>query len=205
VYAVIADTQLAVNADTFLACHFKLPTEQRRKKMNYKEAKELVKERAGTKYTDGTLRLLEKMVGGLYRKNKEAAPIENVRVTRRVQRLCLWSGVQTRQLHTMLKSLDEVVEVVSRKGGSITYTLNLQPLTELTKTVDVVKQREKNQKADRAAKARVQRRTNRQAERVADCAKLMREMRPRFFASILRPSRTLPGAAPSAFQPASVV
>lgn len=121
--------------------------------MTYLEAKALVKERAGSKYADGTLRLLEKMVGGLWRKDKENAPIENVRVTKKVRTLCMWSNVQVRQLHRLLKSLDEV-KVLSRKKGSITYTLNLEPLTELKKTVELVKDKIARTNAGRANKAR---------------------------------------------------
>ena len=53
--------------------------------MIYQEAKKLVKERGASKYNGSSLRLLEKMVGGLYRPDKENAPIENVRVTKRVR------------------------------------------------------------------------------------------------------------------------
>jgi len=124
--------------------------------MTHQEAKKLVKERAGSKYADGALRLLEHMVSGLYRKNKENEPIENVRVTREVQRLCLWSGVQKRQLFTVLKSLEEV-EIVSRKNGKITYVLHLEPITELPKTASLVKDRIYRTNAGRANTARAKR------------------------------------------------
>src|SRR3989442_1925553 len=120
--------------------------------MTYQEAKMLVKERGGSKYSDGTLRLLEHMVGGLWRKDEENATIENVRVTRKVGRLCLWSGVGVRQLHTVLKSLDEVVTVVSRANGKITYTLNLEPLSGVKKTVEVEQEKLTRSNSDRAAK-----------------------------------------------------
>jgi hypothetical protein len=174
-------------AVTLLACRSKLPTEQG-EKMDYMEAKQLVKERAGSKYANSGLHLLERMVRGLYKPNKENAPIENVRVTKRVTTLCLWGGVKTRQLHNVLKSLAEV-EIVSRKNGSITYTLDLEPLKGLPKTVDVVRSRDKEHKADRAGKARTQRRKNRQTNRVADVQKLLNELRPRFFQSMLKPSK----------------
>jgi hypothetical protein len=120
--------------------------------MTYQEAKKLVKERAGSKYTGTRLRLLEKMVTAFYNPKRENDTIENVKVTKRKATLYFWAGVQDKQLSRVLASMDEV-QVISRKNGAVTFTLSLEGLKELPKTTEVVKRRARDKNATRAAKA----------------------------------------------------
>jgi hypothetical protein len=164
--------------------------------MTYKEAKKLVKERAGSKYEGTRLRLLERMVGATYNPNKPEADIENIRVSKGKATLCFWAGVQMQQMLRALAGLDEVT-VVSRKNNNITFTLNLDGLIELPKTSEMVRNREKQKKADRAEKARLKRAANRPANKLAELQRLLKDMRPRFYESIRKPSSTRPESAVS--------
>jgi hypothetical protein len=166
--------------------------------MTFREAKQLVQERAGSKYTGTPLRLLERMTGALYNKTNPEADVTNVRVERTRNQLCLWARVEKKQLARALALLKDEVQTISNRNGKVTFTLNLESMKELPKTAQVARNKVKQQKADRAAKARAQRSNNQKANRVSDAAQVMRELQPRFFMSILHPSRAAVAAAAGA-------
>jgi hypothetical protein len=129
--------------------------------MTLREARQLVKDRAPSKYKKASLRLLEKMIGGLYSKTTPERDVHGVTLKKSVGTLCAHAMVQERQLTNALHFLSDVVTVVSRKRGNIFYQMNFDSLNSLPdwKKTDAERRRERT--AKRVKNARVKRQQNR--------------------------------------------
>ena len=157
--------------------------------MTYQEAKKLVKERGLGKYQGRRLVLLQKLTDSLYLPNDKAS-IEGKTITRKIATIQGWlAGVSDRQLRTIIKSVEEIT-VVSRTNGAITVVLNLALLNKAEKVTRISKRTILQRKVDRAVKARAQRAENRKGRRVTDGVNALREMRPAFLESVLRPHKS---------------
>lgn len=162
--------------------------------MNFKEAQQLVKDKAFAKYHFTAAHLLTKLVSSTYSKTDVDRDIQTVPVTRTVECVQKWlRGISVRQLRKILARVEEVT-VVKRAPGRITFMLNLESLKNHETTAASAKRTMKERNRDRAVKARKQRAEQRQANRLTDAAHVMRENRGRFFSSILRPHRVLNSA-----------
>lgn len=131
--------------------------------MNYKAAKQLVKERAGSKYSGRQLLLLQKLTDSLYTPDGDA-DIDGKLVRRKVVTIQGWlAGVSDRQLRTIIGQVEEI-RVVSRVDGVLTVALNLALLNKAENTAQLATRVNKQRRADRATKARAQRAEQRRAQ-----------------------------------------
>jgi hypothetical protein len=157
--------------------------------MTYQEAKKLVKERGLGKYQGRRLVLLQKLTDSLYLPNDKAS-IEGKTITRKIATIQGWlAGVSDRQLRTIIKDVEEIT-VVSRTNGAITVVLNLALLNAAEKVTRISKRTILQRKEDRATKARTARAAQRTTHRVSDGVNALRDMRPAFLESVLRPHKS---------------
>jgi hypothetical protein len=141
------------------------PTNQRRKRKmtTYQGAKALLKEKAPGKYRGTKLLLLQKMTNSLYNPNDDSGDVEKRMVSKKVTTVCGWVGITDRQLRAVLPEIEEVT-IVSRNPGTITYTLNFEPLKSAEKQGDKKKRQQREQNAKRTTKARAKRADIRRAK-----------------------------------------
>src|SRR5438477_6312649 len=99
--------------------------------VTYKQAKELVKQRAATKYNGRTLTLLQKLTDSLYRPNDPEGDVEKREVSKKVLTIKGWvGGISDRHLRRILTDIDEL-HILSRFGGTITYRIAFESLNEV--------------------------------------------------------------------------
>jgi hypothetical protein len=146
---------------TFFVCIKKCPSKG--DSMTYQQAKELVKERAASKYRGTALHLLQKLTNSLYSEQDKNADVEKKVVSKKAATMCGWLGIGDKQLGRLLDEVEEV-HIVSRENGTVTYTMKLQPLKSAEKTITQAKRLKKERNADRTKKARDQRKVLREAE-----------------------------------------
>jgi hypothetical protein len=155
--------------------------------MTFKAAQKLVKDCALGKYHYRAVQLLSKLVLNTYSKTQPDRDIETVTITKRMVTIKGWlGGISDRQLRTLFAQVEEI-KVVKREPGKITVLLNLQPLRSAESGAVIAKRNTMERKVDRAAKARTARAKQRTIRKVSDGVNALREMRPAFMKSVLRP------------------
>jgi phage-related minor tail protein len=153
----------------------------------YNDARQLVKDRALSKYHFRAAKLLERLVGCAYSETQPGRDIESITFDRTVVCIRGWlAGVSDRQLRRIFDEIDEV-KVTRRAKGKIFFILDMTPLRDAEKITKLSKNITKERLADRATKARERYAEQRKATRLTDAAKAIRENKERFFDVVLRP------------------
>lgn len=156
--------------------------------MNTKDALKKAREIAPFHYSKSAKDVLIRMLVGTHRGKKVIDDIRVLTMKAKVVDIMKWAGVTSlRQADRIIKELSAsgFLNVLLRAKGKITYKLDPYVLNGPTGAA-AVQEKITARNSDRASKARAQRAENRKATRLTDAAKVMRENRDRFFAT-LRP------------------
>jgi hypothetical protein len=124
--------------------------------MTYKEAKDLIRARAGSKYRGTKLLLLQKITASFYNPNAPNENIEAVEKSKKVSTILGWISVNDRQLLNILDDIEEIV-VLRREDHTLHYKINLQPLKASEKVFERQKREKRERGVKRTAAARAKR------------------------------------------------
>jgi hypothetical protein len=121
-----------------------------------KEARDIIKNRTQTKYSNSVVLLLMKVLDLTYRKGQDDPGREIETTTANLMRA---AGVKHRQIWNLIKQLgnDGVLVDVQHSFRKVSCRLNVEPLLLLEPYGDKLKAEKKQKDAERSRKAREQR------------------------------------------------
>lgn len=119
--------------------------------MTYEQVKEIVKQRAGTKYRGTALQLVQKLANGLYQRDPDVN-VEKIEVTKKVSTICGWVGVEERQLRRLLEDIEEVT-IVEWADRKITYRMCFDAMRKVETLAEHTKRQKRQKNAARAQAA----------------------------------------------------
>jgi hypothetical protein len=166
-----------------------------------KEARKLFKDHAGLKYGGSRYVLLQTLINATYR-GKNEVDVAGQTFTVKTKNLRKFVHVEGQQLMRLLKTIDEVKDVV-REDGEITYRLDLSRLLE---GADSRKAQQAELDRKRTGKGRAKKAQQRHEQKIPTVQRFFRDLQDRNRLRALevnrRPSPKAPGTAGEGSVPA---